>query len=157
MVYTNIFHLIMLIFNQVKIGSGEITMSITYSVATYVEAKQVADVFKASGIKRPVEDLERIQRMIDNADVLITALDKDKLVGIARAITDFSYCCYLSDLAVDRQYQRSGIGQALVHQLQETIGDEVALLLLASAEAMNYYPHIGFEKSDNAFRIPRKR
>lgn len=94
--------------------------------------------------------------MIQNSDLILTAWDKDKLIGIARAITDFSYCCYLSDLAVDKDYQRAGIGKKLVEMLQNEIGDEVALLLLASPAAMDYYPRIGFEKIDNGFRIPRK-
>lgn len=75
-------------------------MAIEYRINTPLRSKDVSDVFKSSGIKRPVDDLERIQRMIDNADVNISAWDGVKLVGIARAITDFSYCCYLSDLAV---------------------------------------------------------
>jgi N-acetylglutamate synthase-like GNAT family acetyltransferase len=94
--------------------------------------------------------------MIDYADITISAWDNDKLVGTARAITDFSYCCYLSDLAVNKEYQNKGIGTKLVNILQEKIGDEVALLLLSSPIAMEYYPHIGFEKIDNGFKIPRK-
>jgi len=147
----------MLIFNQVKIESGVITLSIIYSVNTYVEAIQVAEVFKASGIKRPVEDLGRIQKMIDNADITITAWDKDKLVGIARAITDYSYCCYLSDLAVDKEYQRKGIGKDLINELRKQLSDEISLLLLSAPNAMDYYPHVGFNKANNAFFIPRQR
>jgi ribosomal protein S18 acetylase RimI-like enzyme len=113
-------------------------LSITYSVNIYVEAKQVADVFKSSGIKRPVEDLGRIQKMIDNADLTITAWDKDKLIGIARAITDYSYCCYLSDLAVDKEYQRKGIGKDLINELRKQLSEEVSLLLLSAPNAMDY-------------------
>jgi ribosomal protein S18 acetylase RimI-like enzyme len=104
-----------------------------------------------------MEDLERIQRMIQHANLILTAWDGEKLVGIARALTDFSYCCYLSDLAVDREYQRHGIGKELIRRLRESLGDEVMLLLLAAPEATDYYPHIGFEKAENAWRIPRKR
>jgi predicted N-acetyltransferase YhbS len=135
----------------------EKTIHITYKVNTTVTAEDVSNVFKASGIKRPSDDLSRIQRMIDNADITLTAWDNEKLVGIARAITDYSYCCYLSDLAVDKEYQNKGIGKELVRLLQEQLGEEVALLLLASPVAMEYYPRIGFEKVDNGFKIARKR
>lgn len=119
-------------------------------------AEEVADVFKASGIRRPVDDLERISMMIANANLIITARNHvGKLVGIARALTDFSYCCYLSDLAVDKDYQRKGIGQRLINEIQKEIGEKSMLLLLAAKEASEYYPHIGFEKSENAWIIKR--
>ncbi|KAA9032418.1 GNAT family N-acetyltransferase [Niallia endozanthoxylica] len=132
-------------------------MQITYEFVQKLDAEEMADVFKKSGITRPVDDLERIQRMIDHADIIVTARNNGQLVGIARAITDYSYCCYLSDLAVDAQYQRSGIGKELVRRIQEKLGDEVALLLVSAPNAVDYYPRIGFEKSDKAFLIKRKR
>src|SRR4051812_22474132 len=90
------------------------TDEINYAVNGEITAIDVANVFIASGIKRPSEDLDRIQRMIDQADITVTAWNQDKMVGIARAITDFSYCCYLSDLAVDQKYQKMGIGKKLI-------------------------------------------
>ncbi|AJS58554.1 GNAT family N-acetyltransferase [Paenibacillus sp. IHBB 10380] len=130
-------------------------MEIEYKINTSLCSTDVSDVFKSSGIKRPADDLERIQRMIDNADVNISAWDGDKLVGIARGITDFSYCCYLSDLAVCQEYQKTGIGTELVERLREHLGEEVSLLLLSAPTAMEYYPRIGFEKTEKAFLIPR--
>lgn len=93
--------------------------------------------------------------MIANANLIICARDGTKLVGIARALTDFSYCCYLSDLAVDPDYQRLGIGRELIERTRAAIGDESMLLLLASPEAQNYYPHIGFEAVHNGWIIAR--
>ncbi len=132
-------------------------MELTYRVNAPITAEAVADLFRSSGIRRPVDDLPRIQRMLDHANLTITAWDGEQLVGIARALTDFSFCCYLSDLAVARDYQKSGIGKALVHRVQEAIGDESMLLLLAAPEAMAYYPHIGFQKVERAWEIPRKK
>ena len=117
----------------------------------------VAEVFKRSGIRRPVHDLDRIQRMIDHADMIVTARMNGQLIGIARAITDYSYCCYLSDLAIDANYQRSGIGKELVRCIQEKIGEEMTLVLVSAPNAVDYYPRIGFEKCDEAFLIRRKR
>lgn len=132
-------------------------MEYTYTVNDKMDATELALVFKASGIKRPVDDLPRLQRMIEKADIVITARAEDKVVGVARAITDFNYCCYLSDLAIDKDHQKQGIGKELVRLLQEEIGDEVSLLLLASQEAMEYYPKIGFTPLNNGFCIPRIR
>jgi N-acetylglutamate synthase-like GNAT family acetyltransferase len=132
-------------------------MIIEYKVNAPITAEEVADVFRASGIKRPVDQLERIQRMIDNADITITVWNDNKLIGIARAITDYSYCCYLSDLAVDKEYQKSGIGKQLIKELQQQLSEEISLLLLSAPSAMDYYPSVGFNKAENAFLIQRKR
>jgi ribosomal protein S18 acetylase RimI-like enzyme len=136
-------------------GTGD--MEIKYEFVQKIAASEVAAVFKKSGITRPVDDLDRIQRMVDHADIIVTARNNGQLVGIARAITDYSYCCYLSDLAVDAEYQRIGIGKELVRIIQEKLGDEVTLLLVAAPNAVEYYPRIGFEKLDKAFSIRRKR
>jgi ribosomal protein S18 acetylase RimI-like enzyme len=130
---------------------------ITYKVNEYISPEELSTVFRNSGIKRPIDDLPRLQRMIENGDLLITAWDTDKLVGVARAITDFSYCCYLSDLAVDQHYQKQGIGKELIRLVQGQITEEVTLLLLSSPVAMDYYPRIGFDKVDNGYRILRKK
>ena len=129
---------------------------ITYKVNDELDAVELAEVFKLSGITRPVEDLPRLQKMIEHADIIITAIEEGKVVGVARAITDYHYCCYLSDLAISRDYQGKGIGKKLVSLLKEELGEKVSLILLASEEAMEYYPKIGFESIDNGFKIGRK-
>jgi len=132
-------------------------MVITYKTNAKLEAHELADLFKSSGIKRPVEDLNRVKNMIDNSNLLVTAWDGEKLVGVARALSDLSYCCYLSDLAVDKEYQNQGIGHELVNEIQKLIGEESNLVLLSAPEAMEYYPKIGFEKAGNAYIIYRKK
>ncbi|RKN74950.1 GNAT family N-acetyltransferase [Paenibacillus ginsengarvi] len=132
-------------------------MDIRYEYDAPLRAEELSAVFRKSGIKRPYDDLDRLSRMIDCADLTITAWDGEKLVGLARAITDFAYCCYLSDLAVDADYQRQGIGAELVRLLRDRLGDQVSLVLLSAPGAIDYYPRIGFEKSDKAFIIPRAR
>jgi ribosomal protein S18 acetylase RimI-like enzyme len=130
---------------------------IQFKLDAIIKPEELSTVFKNSGIKRPSDDLPRLKRMLENADILISAWDHDKLVGIARAITDFSFCCYLSDLAVDQQYQKQGIGKELIRVTQQQISEEVAFLLLAAPAAMEYYPHIGFEKIENGYIFPRKK
>jgi N-acetylglutamate synthase-like GNAT family acetyltransferase len=130
---------------------------IEYRHNTLLVAADVAALFDASGIRRPTKDLARIGRMFANANLVISAWHQNKLVGVCRALTDYSYCCYLSDLAVDKAYQKHGIGSELVTRVQEAIGDEVALILLSSPEAMGYYPKLGFEKVENGFIVKRIR
>lgn len=131
--------------------------SITFQVNVPLRTEEVIALFERSGIRRPVADPERIGRMIDNANLIVTAWDAERLVGIARALTDFSFCCYLSDLAVEKAYQRQGIGRELIEQVRQEIGQESMLLLLSAPEAMAYYPKVGFEAVKNGWIMPRGR
>ncbi|MDD2686747.1 MAG: GNAT family N-acetyltransferase [Gallionella sp.] len=117
----------------------------------------IAAVFDASGIRRPTDDLERITRMFANANLNFSAWHEGKLVGVCRALSDFSYCCYLSDLAVDKAFQTQGIGSELIARVRAAIGEEVALILLSAPEAMAYYPKVGFERIENGYIIKRIR
>src|SRR5690242_20357190 len=128
---------------------------ISYVEAADVSARQLAELFRSSGIRRPVDDLSRLEKMLEHANLVIGAYAGGRLVGIARALTDFSYCCYLSDLAVAKDYQRRGIGRELVDLVKRRVGDQSMLLLLSSPDAMDYYPGIGLEAAKNAWIIKR--
>ena len=129
--------------------------TITYAQDRRITPEQLAGVFTRSGIQRPVEDLARMEKMLQHGNLLITAWDGENLVGVARALTDFAFCCYLSDLAVDRAYQHQGIGQTLIEQVRSAIGQNSMLLLLAAPDAMAYYPKVGFEAVANGWIIKR--
>ena len=117
----------------------------------------VARVFDSSGIARPTDDLPRIARMFAASNLVISAWESGVLIGVCRALTDYSYCCYLSDLAVDQAFQKRGIGAELIRQVQSTVGDAVSLVLLSAPGAMSYYPSVGFAKTENAFVIRRTK
>jgi len=131
-------------------------MNIKFKINAKITSIQVVDLFKSSGINRPIDDEKRIQSMIDHANLIVTAWDGIQLVGIARSLTDYCYCCYLSDLAIKKEYQKSGIGKLLIEITQETIGEQTMLLLLSAEPALEYYPKIGFDKVENGFIIKRK-
>lgn len=126
-----------------------------YTSERTISAPQLAQLFERSGINRPTTDIARMAQMLEHADILASAWDDEKLVGVARSLTDFCYCCYLSDLAVDRDYQHSGIGRQLIQMTQEKIGPQTTLLLLAAPTAMDYYPKVGFEAVPNGWIIKR--
>ncbi|GIM51245.1 GNAT family N-acetyltransferase [Capnocytophaga cynodegmi] len=123
------------------------------------ETMQIIEVYQSSGIKRPIDNVARIEKMYVNSNIIITAWENKKLVGVARALTDFSYCCYLSDLAVRQEYQSEGIGKQLIEEVKKAIGttEEISLLLLSAPNAMEYYPKVGFEAIENGFIIKRKK
>lgn len=117
----------------------------------------IVHVFDASGITRPTSDLPRIARMFAAPSLVISAWQNGRLVGVSRSLTDYSYCCYLSDLAVEKALQGRGVGKELIKRTQAVIGDEVSLILLSAPGAMSYYPAVGFQRAQNAFVIRRKR
>lgn len=136
------------------------TGAVTFTQEPGFDADDFIAVLQSSGLaeRRPVRDAHRIQRMIEQADILLVARDQDgQPIGIARALTDYSYCCYLSDLAVDAAWQGKGIGRELIARTHAAAGPECTLILLSAPAAMTYYPKIGLEKPDTAFVIPRKR
>ena len=108
------------------------------------------------GLRRPVHDLPRIAKMLVHADVLITAWSGELLVGVSRSITDFAYCCYLSDLAVDESFQHQGIGKRLIDETRKFAGEQSTLILLAAPAAAEYYPKINMERFTDCFLIRSK-
>ncbi|WP_099797098.1 GNAT family N-acetyltransferase [Variovorax sp. 54] len=132
-------------------------ITIDYRQNVPLDPVDIARVFDRSGIKRPTHDLARIERMFAAPSLLLSAWVGDELVGLSRSLTDHAYCCYLSDLAVDKKYQGHGIGRELVKRTQAIIGDEVSLILLSAPDAMSYYPTLGFELAQNAYAIRRKK
>ena len=97
------------------------------------------------GERRPTDDLPRLKAMLDNSDLVVSAWDGNTLVGIARSVTDFHYCCYLSDLAVDERYQRQGVGKTLIEQTEQALAAGCKLILIAAPTANDYYAPLGFE------------
>lgn len=130
-------------------------MKIEYCLDRRPTADQVIELYNNTGLPRPTNDKERIQKMFDNSNLIITAWEKDLLVGIARSITDWVWVCYLSDLAVRQEYKREGIGKHLISLTKEKVGNQSMILLLSVPTAMGYYPKVGFEKQESSFIINR--
>jgi len=128
-------------------------MDIVYEVNKPITADEFIDVLNRStlGQRRPVDDRECIQGMLDHANLLVTARADGLLVGVSRSVTDFHFCCYLSCLAVDEKFQHQGIGKELIRRTQAELGKRCLLILLSAPAAVEYYPHIGFEHHPQAW------
>ena len=122
-----------------------------------LRTEDIIRVFQASGIRRPIDDAARIGRMFAQSNLVLSAWDGERLVGVCRALTDFSDCCYLSDLAVERACQHQGIGRELVERTRTLLGEEVSIILLSAPEAMDFYPRLSFEPVANGFIVRRAR
>ena len=130
---------------------------IEYRDHATITAEQAIDLYKRStlGERRPIHNIQTFEAMLKNANLTITAWDGEKLVGISRSLTDFAYVAYLADLAVDEQYQRSGIGKQLIEETKERLGPECMIVLLAAPKANEYYDHIGFEHNPRAWTLKK--
>lgn len=126
---------------------------IIYKIGNDLEVSQVIELYEKStlGERRPTESPEIFKDMVRNADLTVTAWDGEKLVGISRTLTDFSYVAYLADLAVHKNYQKRGIGKELIRQTKENLKETCFITLLAAPLADKYYEKLGFERNPRAW------
>jgi len=131
-------------------------MNIQYEYTRVIGEEEFVDLLRRSSLaeRRPVDDPKCIKAMIEHANLLCTAWDGVKLIGVARSLTDFEYCCYLSDLAVDEAYQKKGVGRELIRLTQSRLGSRAKIILLAAPNAERYYPRIGFDAHRSAWILP---
>ena len=135
------------------------TDHIAYQLEPGLSPQAFVDLLLRSTLaeRRPVGEPGAIAGMLAHADVIVTARTSSALlVGVSRAITDFSYCTYLSDLAVDVAFQRQGIGRELISRTHDAAGRNTTLILLAAPQARSYYPHIGMVRHDSCWIVDRQ-
>lgn len=128
-------------------------MSIRFSDQRDLDLDQVIDLYRAStlGERRPIDNRHVMRRMLDDADIIVTAWDRYALVGICRTLTDYAYVAYLSDLAVHAAWQRRGIGRRLIAETKQRLEPTCFITLLAAPQANDYYPRVGFEHNPRAW------
>ena len=134
-------------------------MPFRFSIEPDLTAEEFQSVLVRSTLaaRRPADDLQRLNGMLRNSDLVVTCRDESEaLIGVSRAISDFHYCTYLSDLAVDEAYQRQGIGRELIDRTHTAAGLQTTLILLAAPAAVAYYPHIGMQQHDSCWIIRAK-
>ena len=127
-------------------------MAIDYRLNADIAVDQVIELLIASTLaeRRPVDDRPRMQAMLQCSNRVITAWEGDLLVGIARSVSDYSYCTYLSDLVVRKSHQKQGIGTQLI-KFTQAAAPMATVILLSAPAAVEYYPHIGMERHNSAW------
>jgi GNAT superfamily N-acetyltransferase len=132
-------------------------MPLIFKRVPHPKTDALIELYTQAGLPRPLCDAARITRMLEHSNLVISAWDGDRLVGVARSITDWAWCCYLADLAVLPAYQSQGIGKRLIDLTREAVGPESIVLLLSVPDALDYYPKVGLEKVNNGFIIHREQ
>ena len=125
---------------------------ITYQAELQLGIQEFKDILETSTLaeRRPIGEPDRLAKMLEHSNLIITARDNGKLIGVARSLTDFVFCTYLSDLAVADNYQKQGVGKALIRHTK-LAAPRAKLILLAAPNAVNYYPKIGMTRHEHCF------
>jgi ribosomal protein S18 acetylase RimI-like enzyme len=129
---------------------------LSYQIESSFDLEEMLDLYKASGINRPIDNKKRMATMLASANLLVTARQEGHLVGLARCMTDKAWVVYICDLLVDQKLQHNGIGKELLRQVQLLTGPEVQQLLHSAESAMTYYPKVGYQLCHNAFVVKRE-
>lgn len=136
--------------------------AVLYACEPALDAAEFRRVLVESGLGaiRPVDDEPRLRKMLSASDLVLTArLDEPRrtLVGVARAVTDFAWCCYLSDLAVSATAQGRGVGMGLLTEARRQLGPGVSLILASVPEAVGFYEAAGMARLPDAFWFRREQ
>ena len=128
--------------------------NIRYQIENELSLEEFVSLLNRStlGERRPLDDEDRLKAMLNHANLIVTARDGDMLVGVSRSLSDFSFCTYLSDLAVDEAYQKKGIGKELIRETKKA-APLAKLILLSAPKAIEYYPKIGMERHEHCYML----
>ncbi|WP_268034716.1 GNAT family N-acetyltransferase [Algoriphagus sp. PAP.12] len=127
---------------------------ITYQIEKEISLEEFVSILESSTLskRRPMDNPSQLQRMISGSNLIITARAHGKLVGLLRALSDFSYRCFIADLAVDEVYQRQGIGKALIQEARNS-AEDARLFLFAAEGAIPFYRKLGFYPHDHTYQL----
>ena len=118
----------------------------------YIEFLKRTDL----GSQYPKERFEeRIHKLVKTVSISLIARNQDgMIVGILFGLTDFCYWLYITDLGVDRNYERQGIGRALMKKAHDIAGGEkdIAVYLIANDEAVPFYEKLGMKRADDVMK-----
>ena len=131
------------------------TEKISYRNDICPDVKLIAELYSKAPLFRPIQDLSRLKTMFENSNIIFTAWDREKLVGILRGWTDGAFHGYICDLAVHPDYQKLGIGKELLNKAS-SLNRNVELILRSSKIASEYYKYIGWQKVENGWFVPRE-
>jgi GNAT superfamily N-acetyltransferase len=116
---------------------------------------ELVELFRAAQLNRPLGDPERISRMYAASNLVVTAWEGERLVGVLRGWTDDNFDGYICDLAVHPEFQKLGVGRALLDAVRRG-RPQVQFVVRASAIAREYYQGLGWQKIENGWFWPRQ-
>ncbi|WP_026954624.1 GNAT family N-acetyltransferase [Algoriphagus vanfongensis] len=127
---------------------------ISYQIEKEISLEEYISILESSTLskRRPMENHSQLRRMISGSNLIITARSEGKLVGLLRALSDFSFRCFIADLAVDASYQKQGIGKTLLQEARNS-AEDARLFLFAAETAIPFYHKLGFYPHNHCFQL----
>lgn len=123
-----------------------------------LSAHEYIDFLKRTnlGTQYPKERFpERIEKLVRNVSISLVARNDDNMVvGVLFGLTDYAYWLYVTDLGVDRAYERQGIGKQLMKTALDLAGGEkdIAVYLIANGNAVPFYENLGMKRADDVMK-----
>lgn len=117
---------------------------IKYYVGKKVDYIKLIVLFNQVGWNDKTEDTNRLRKMVENSQIVVTAWDKEEMVGFARCTTDYVFNGQINNVVVDVNYREKGIGKELINKIVDT-SKLVTYILRGDIENERFYREIGFE------------
>ena len=127
---------------------------IVYQLETQISLEEYSMILTESGlgVRRPMEDLALLQKMIDGSNLLVTARQDQQLIGLLRGLSDFCYRSFVADLAVSMGFQRMGIGRNLIHFAKD-LAPNARIFLFSAEDAEGFYQKLGFQLHERCYQL----
>ncbi|MFN3758028.1 MAG: GNAT family N-acetyltransferase [Algoriphagus aquaeductus] len=127
---------------------------IVYQLETQISLEEYSMILTESGlgVRRPMEDLVLLQKMIDGSNLLVTARQDQQLIGLLRGLSDFCYRSFVADLAVSMGFQRMGIGRNLIHFAKD-LAPNARIFLFSAEDAEGFYQKLGFQLHERCYQL----
>lgn len=123
-----------------------------------ISAEEYIDFLKRTnlGSQYPKERFkERISNLVKYVSITLVARNESGLiVGVLFGLTDYAYWLYVTDLGIDRNYERQGIGKQLMKAAHNKAGGEkdIAVYLIANEEAVPFYEKLGMKRANDVMQ-----
>ncbi len=127
---------------------------ITFQVESIITLEEYVFILDDSGLakRRPIDNPNRLQRMIEGSNLIVTAREDGKLVGLLRGLSDHCYRCFIADLAVAKAYQAKGVGRKML-EFTRDLEPDARLFLFAAEDAEPFYQKLGFKLHERCYQL----
>lgn len=98
---------------------------------------------------------KQAQTGINNSSYIVSAVNGDETVGMARVVSDGGYVAIIVDVVVLPEFQGKGIGKTMMNMVMEHIrsniaeGEGVSIILMSAKGKESFYKQFGFNERPN--------
>ncbi len=120
-----------------------------FEIRPFVSTKDFAAVlslYESVNWSAYTSDPERLERALNKSYEVLVALSDGEVVGLIRTVSDGEVICYIQDILVNPNYQRKGVGGALMRRILETsVVRQMVLMTDNEPHQRSFYQSLGFQ------------